>query len=97
MKGGVFSVFAFNFLLYCMCNACDNKNTCYARRFRQPLASENPCVTVIIVMLLGIILFLIYFILMTSLVGFSFLNDNAQGKSEKLDLNLLFKSFVHAE
>ena len=67
--------------------------------FRQPLASDNSCVTVIIVMLLGIILFLIFFILMTSLVGFScglsFLNDNASRKSEKLDKSLPFKSFVH--
>ena len=63
--------------------------------FRQLLASENPCVTVIMVMLLGIILFLILFILMRSLAGLSFLNDNASRKSEKLDKNLLFKSFVH--
>ena len=63
--------------------------------FRQPLASDNSYVTVIIVMLLGIILFLIFFYSQASLVGLSFLNDNASRKSDKLDKNLLFKSFVH--
>ena len=67
--------------------------------FRQPLASENPCVTVTIDSHAAWHHFIfIFFILMTTLVVFSSMNDNASRKSEnreKLDKNLLFESSVY--
>ena len=109
VKGIVFSVFALNFLLYSVCVMHVTMKTrvmlagkmvflnfvSVDEHFRQPLASKNPCLTVIINSHAAWHHFIFNFFYSHDVLV---MNDNASRKSEnreKLDKNLLFESSVH--